>query len=286
MGAGARVSMPPESGRQGGARSCGRGPRPGHGGYDAGVRIDLNVDCGESLDESDAAILPLVTSANVACGGHAGDLATMARTVALAVRHGLAVGAHPGYPDREGFGRRPMALTAADLEEEIVRQVAALAEVARAEGAVLRHVKPHGALYDLAARDAGVRGSVLRAVRRAGEGIVLFGLAGSLLLDAGRELGLPVAAEGFADRAYEPDGGLRPRSQPGAVHEDVSLIAEQAVTIARDGRAPLAAGGWVTVEAETLCLHGDHPGAIANARAVREALTLAGVAISPLPACS
>jgi 5-oxoprolinase (ATP-hydrolysing) subunit A len=248
------------------------------------VRIDLNVDCGEGLDDVDAAILPLVTSANVACGGHEGDARTMARTVELASRHGVAVGAHPGYPDREGFGRRPMSMSAEELEAEVVRQVAALDAVARGVGTRLRHVKPHGALYNLCARDALVAGSVAAAVRRAGEGLVLVGLAGSHLLEAGRVLGLEVAAEGFADRAYEMDGSLRSRSLPDAVHGDPSRVASQAVSIVRDGRAPLGGGRWVAVHAATLCLHGDHPHAVTNAAAVREALAAAGIAVVPLGA--
>lgn len=243
--------------------------------------IDLNADVGEGLDEVDAALLPLLTSANIACGGHAGDEETMARVVELALRHGVAIGAHPGYPDREGFGRRPMGLAVAELRDTVVDQLERLAGVARRARATIVHVKPHGALYNAAASDADVAAVVAEAVRASAPSLVLVGLAGSRLLEAGRAAGLAVAAEGFADRAYEPDGRLRSRDRAGAVHDDPARVAAQAVDIARDRRVALEAGGWLAVEADTLCLHGDTPGAVANALAVREALARAGVEVRP-----
>ena len=246
----------------------------------ADVSIDLNADVGEGLDAADAAIIPLISSANIACGGHAGDERTMRTTVALALRHGVGIGAHPGYPDREGFGRRPLDISPGDLRASLLTQLEALAEVVAEAGGRIAHVKPHGLLYNEAAAQPALAELLADAVRAWDPDVVLVGLAGSQLLAAGRAAGLAVAAEGFADRAYEPDGSLRPRSRPGALHEDPATVAAQAVSIARDGRAPLPGGGWVAVSAETLCLHGDEPGAVRNARAVRAALADAGVALT------
>jgi len=242
--------------------------------------IDLNADVGEGLDAADAAILPLITSANIACGGHAGDLRTMRATVALALEFGVGIGAHPGYPDREGFGRREVDISDADLRASIREQLESLAAVVAEAGAQIVHVKPHGLLYNKAAADPVLARSLAAVVQEWDPRVVLVGLAGSHLLDAGRSFGLAVAAEGFADRAYEPDGSLRPRSRHGALLADPALVAAQAVSIARDGRAPLDDGGAVAVAAETLCLHGDEPAAVKNARAVREALAAAGVALA------
>lgn len=241
--------------------------------------IDLNADVGEGLETADAAILPLITSANIACGGHAGDLRTMRATVALAVEHGVAIGAHPGYPDREGFGRRAIDISEEALRASLREQLETLAAVATEAGARIAHVKPHGSLYNQAAADPTVARLLAEVVRAWDPDVVLVGLAGSASLAAGREAGLAVAAEGFADRAYEPDGSLRPRSRAGAMHEDAAVVAAQAVAIARDGQAPLEGGGSVAVAAETLCLHGDEPGAVDNARAVRAALRAAGVTL-------
>lgn len=250
--------------------------------------VDLNADVGESYGAwtmgDDAALLPLVTSANVACGAHAGDPLVMARTVALAARLGIAVGAHPGYPDRDGFGRRDLPLTAEELRASLLAQLGALEVVARAAGVTLRHVKPHGALYNAAARDPGLAQVVVGAVRAVDPGLVLVGLAGSALLEAGRAAGLAVAAEAFADRAYEADGSLRSRRQPDAVHHDPAVAAAQAVGIVRDGRVRAHDGSWVAVRADTLCIHGDSPGATAIAAAVRDALTAEGIAVRALAA--
>lgn len=250
------------------------------------MRIDLNADVGESYGAwmmgSDAELLPSVSSANVACGAHAGDPVTMARTVALARTHGVAVGAHPGYPDRDGFGRRDLDMTAEELEASLLAQLGALWAVARGHGVDLVHVKPHGALYNRAATDLALAATVARATRRFSAELVLVGLAGSALPDAGREAGLTVAAEAFADRAYEPDGTLRSRRQPDAVHHDPAAVAAQAVSIARDGRVRAHDGSDVAVSAETICLHGDTPGAPAIARAVRESLRDARIEVQAL----
>ena len=251
-------------------------------------RIDLNADVGESLGPwpmgEDERLIPLVSSVNIACGFHAGDPSTIQRTVGLAVAAGAAIGAHPGYPDLVGFGRREMEMAAEDLEAAIVYQVGAVAAFARAAGTELRHVKAHGALYNRAARDVGVAESVVRAVRRCGSDLILVSLAGSALLDAGRAAGLAVAAEGFPDRAYEADGSLRSRRLSGAVLTDSAAVAERAVTMARDGTVLAVDGSTVRVALDTLCLHGDTPGAAEHAAAVRAALEAAGIGIASLRA--
>jgi 5-oxoprolinase (ATP-hydrolysing) subunit A len=247
-------------------------------------RIDLNSDVGEGFGAwtigNDAALIPLLSSVNIACGFHAGDPLVMERTVGLAVAAGVSIGAHPGYPDLAGFGRRDLDMTAAELEAAIVYQLGALAAFARAAGSELRHVKPHGALYNRAAIDPSVAEAIARSVRRLSRELILVGLAGSAMLDAGRAAGLSVAAEAFADRAYEPDGRLRPRRLPGAVHTDPDAAAAQAISIVRDGRVTAHDGSIVEVRADTICLHGDTPGAPAIARAVRIGLEAAGVAIA------
>ncbi len=247
--------------------------------------IDLNSDVGESLGPwsmgADAELIPLVTSVNVACGFHAGDPRTIERTVALARQSGAAIGAHPGYPDLIGFGRRDLDMDARDLEAAILYQIAAVAAFAHDAGADLMHVKPHGALYNAAARDAGIAEAIARAVRRFSADLVLVGLAGSVMLEAGSAQGLAVAGEAFADRAYEPDGRLRSRRLEGAILPE-QAAASQAVSIARDGRVRAIHGTEVEVHAATICLHGDTPGATGYARAVRAALEAVGIAIRPL----
>ena len=248
------------------------------------MRVDLNADVGESLGPwpmgDDEALIPLVTSVNVACGAHAGDPLTIDRTVQRAAAHGVAVGAHPGYPDLIGFGRRDLDMTAAELEASIVYQVGALAAFAADAGVPLRHVKPHGALYNAAARDSALADTVARAVARVSPSLVLVGLAGSKLIAAGARAGLRTADEAFADRAYEADGSLRSRRLEGAVHADPDAVAAQAVSIVRDGRVVARDGTNVAVRADTICIHGDSPGAAAFALAVREALTAAGVTVA------
>lgn len=247
--------------------------------------IDLNADVGESFGAwrmgADEDLVPLVSSVNIACGAHAGDPATILATCALAVRHGAVIGAHPGYPDLAGFGRRELALAPAELRATLVVQVGAVQAAARVAGGLVRHVKPHGALYNLAARDPRVAETVALAIRDLDAGLVLIGLAGSASVDAGRAAGLAVAAEAFADRRYEADGSLRSRSLPGALLGPADA-AEQAVSIARDGAATAHDGSRLTIRADTICVHGDGPEAVAVARAVREALETAGLRIAPI----
>jgi UPF0271 protein len=246
------------------------------------VRIDLNADVGESFGAwplgEDEALIPWVTSVNVAAGLHAGDPETIRRTVALAVEHRAAIGAHPGYPDLAGFGRRAMALSPNEIEASVLYQVGAVAAFARAAGAELRHVKAHGALYNRAARDRAAAEAIARAVRSFDPSLVLVGLASSELVTVGRDAGLRVAEEAFADRAYEPDGSLRSREHDDAVLSDPAAAAAQALAIVR-GELTARDGSPLRLHADTICVHGDLPGAAARARAVREALEAAGVEV-------
>ena len=247
----------------------------------AGATIDLNCDMGEGAGE-DERLMPLVTSANVACGGHAGDEASMRATVRLARRHGVAVGAHPSYPDRAGFGRERLARSPAEVRADVAAQVRALLAVCRDEGVPLVHVKPHGALYNAAAGDAGLARAVAEAVREVDPGLVVVCLAGSAMAGVVRGLGLACAEEAFADRGYTARGTLVPRGQPGALVEDPAAVAARASRLARERSVVAADGTVVPVAADTLCLHGDTPGAPELARAVRERLERDGVAVRAL----
>ncbi|MEZ0470369.1 5-oxoprolinase subunit PxpA [Luteimonas salinilitoris] len=241
-------------------------------------RIDFNCDLGEGCD--DAAIVPCISSASIACGGHAGDDASMRATVALCLRHGVAIGAHPSFEDRAYFGRRELPLSPVEAQALVLRQCRALMAVCDAAGARLHHVKPHGALYNLAARDPAVAEGVAAAVHALGAGLWLYALAGSELVHAGRALGLHVAEEVFAERGYEADGRLTPRGQPGAVIEDLDGALAQVRTMLREGVVQARDGSRVPIRADTLCLHGDRPDAAAFARALRAALEADGIAVA------
>lgn len=250
------------------------------------MRIDLNSDLGESFGPwpmgQDAALMTSITSANVACGFHAGDPGTMRATVALASTHGVAIGAHPGFPDLAGFGRRDMGCTPREVEDFVVYQVAALAGVAAAQGVRLQHVKAHGALYNMACRDRALADAIVRATASLDTSLILFGLPGSALLEAGRAAGLRVAAEVFADRAYEPDGSLASRRKPGSVIHDSAEVIDRAVRMACEHRVVATDGSVIELDAETMCVHGDTPGAAELARAIRAALERAGVRVASL----
>ncbi len=233
--------------------------------------LDLNCDLGEGAGH-DADLMPLITSANIACGAHAGDEATMKATVALALRHGVAIGAHPGYADRENFGRVERSLSAGALRELVTSQIAALARFGK-----LRHVKPHGALYNQAARDPGVARVVAVAVREVNPALVLFALAGSELARAGREAGLAVAEEVFADRSYQRDGSLTPRSAAGALITDENVAVAQVLRMMREGVVRATDGTDVAIRADTVCVHGDGPHAVAFARRLNAELRSAGM---------
>lgn len=247
-------------------------------------RIDLNCDLGESFGAwrmgDDAALLELVSSANIACGFHAGDPVIMQQTVGLAAAHAVAIGAHVSLPDLQGFGRREMRVSADEVHAMTLYQLGALAAFCRAAGTRLAHVKPHGALYNMAARDRALADAIAGAVHAFDPQLVLFGLAGSALLAAGTALGLPVAAEAFADRRYLADGSLQPRSNTGAVIEDAQAATAQALAIVVDGRVIAAHGEAVTMQADTLCLHGDGAHAVQLARQLHAALERAGVRIA------
>jgi UPF0271 protein len=243
--------------------------------------IDLNSDLGEGAG-TDAQLMPLISSANVACGAHAGDESTMRETVALARRYGVAVGAHPGYPDREHFGRDPIAMTSDALSDEVARQIRALRAVDR--DLRISHVKAHGALYNQAWADREIAKAIVAGVKKvfpAPTDVALFAAPKSALADAAHRGGLRVVREGFADRAYEPDGTLRSRKLAGALHTDPRVAAKQALSFVRDGGVRAHDGSFVTMTVDTLCLHGDTPGAPAIAAAVREALVAAGVEVRP-----
>jgi UPF0271 protein len=226
----------------------------------------------------DERMMRLITSANIACGFHAGDPRVMAETVGLAKRHDVAIGAHPAYPDLQGFGRRQMGLSSAEIMDTVLYQLGAIGAFARAADTRILHVKPHGALYNLAAQDASVANAIAQAVQLFDPGLILVGLAGSQLIEAANSLGLAAASEGFPDRRYLPDGHLMPRIQEGAVIEDPEAVAENALRLVVEG---IMINGE-KVHIDTLCLHGDNPKAVENARLVRSRLEGKGVQISRL----
>jgi UPF0271 protein len=247
--------------------------------------IDLNSDLGESFGRwtlgSDTELMKAITSANVACGYHAGDPGVMRATVRLARAAGVAVGAHPGLPDLAGFGRRNMAVSAEEVEDMVLYQMGALAAIAACEGVRLQHVKPHGALYNMAVKDRGLADAIARAVRAFDAGLVLFALPGSELERAGRAGGLRVAREGFADRAYEADGSLTPRTRPGAVIHAPADVIGRAVRMARDGIVRATNGSDIPMRVDTMCTHGDTPQSHELARQLRAALEADGIVVSP-----
>ena len=249
------------------------------------LSIDLNADLGEytGLDGAarDALIMDVVTSANIACGVHAGDLDVMKRSVDLAARRGVAIGAHPSFPDREGFGRREMNMLPAELEDVIVSQIEALSACCVAAGVRLRYVKPHGALYNLGARDEAVARTIADSVRRADSSLVLLGLYDSFLISEGERVGLTVASEGFPDRGYLDDGKLVPRVRADAVLHDPELVAARAVSMARDEYVNSVDGKRIKVVPDSLCIHGDNPEALELVKAARSALETAGLIVAP-----
>jgi len=249
-------------------------------------KVDLNSDLGESFGAytigMDDAVIAHLSSANVACGFHAGDPLVMDRTVAACKAAGVAVGAHPGYPDRMGFGRRSMACSAKEVKAYVQYQVGALAAFTAAHGVKLRHCKPHGALYNTAAKDLNLALAIAEAVASVDEGIILVGLAGSCSLEAGRKLGLRVAGEVFADRAYQADGSLVPRSQPGAVLHDREEAIARTVRMVKEGTVTAVTGEEVPIRADTICVHGDNPSAVEFVKSIRAALEREGVSIAPL----
>lgn len=245
--------------------------------------IDFNSDLGEGFGiyraGDDAAILPHLTSANIACGFHAGDPRSMRTTVALAAQLGVAVGAHPGFDDLPGFGRRQMALCEDEVYELIVYQVGALMGFTQAAGIKLRHVKPHGALYNFAATHLPTAQAICRAIKDIDSGLILSGLSGSALITAAEQCGLTGAHEVFGDRTYQDDGTLTPRSQPGAMIDNIHDAVDQVMNMILLGEVRTRQGIWIPVKADTLCIHGDQPGAVGFASAISEALLREGITV-------
>jgi 5-oxoprolinase (ATP-hydrolysing) subunit A len=245
------------------------------------LSIDLNADVGEGSPE-DAGLFGAISSANVACGGHAGDDASMRATVQLAAAHGVAVGAHPSFDDRDQFGRREILLSSDQLHELMVGQLTRLSRIAAEQRVALTHVKPHGALYNLSARDAGVAATIAAAVVAFDRSLALVGLSGSPSIAAARRAGLRAASEAFADRGYAADGSLIPRSQPGAVLHDPDVVIARAISMARDGEVTSIDGHRIALEVDTICVHSDTPGAASLARRLRAALEAAGLRVAAI----
>lgn len=241
-------------------------------------RIDFNCDLGEGCGD-DAAIVPWISSASIACGGHAGDDASMRTAIALCLRHGVAIGAHPSFEDREHFGRRELAVAADAIHAQVGRQIATLAATCASRNARMAHVKPHGALYNLAARDPGISAAIVDAVRTQDPSLVLYALSGSVLAHAGEAAGLRVAHEVFVERRYEADGTLTPRGTPGAVIEDVSDAITQLRMMLDHGQVTARTGQSVAIRADTICLHGDRNDAPDFARRLHGTLVASGIHI-------
>ncbi len=250
------------------------------------VRVDLNCDLGESFGVytigDDAQVMPHITSANIACGAHAGDPRVMRATVRLALRAQVEIGAHPSFSDLAGFGRRELKAKPAEVEDFVLFQISALAGIVRAEGGRLHHVKPHGALYNMAARDRALADVIASAVALFDRSLVLYGLSGSCLLDAGRAAGLVVASEVFADRAYDARGALVARGQPGALEHDPARVVDRAVRMVREGAVATISGERVTLVADTICIHGDTARAANLAARLRAGLETAGITVAPV----
>jgi len=248
------------------------------------LSVDLNCDMGESYGAwkmgADEEVMPLISSANIACGFHAGDPATIRRTVRLAVDHGVAIGAHPSLPDLQGFGRRVMKISPQDMYDLVVYQAGAVEAFARAAGARLHHVKCHGALYNMAAIDEALSDAMARAVRDLGSEVFLYCLSGSKSLEMAKRQNVKTAGEVFADRGYSDDGTLAPRDRPGGMIEDAAQAVKQALAMIEEGYVTSLSGKHVPVAADTLCLHGDQPGAVAFARALRKVFNEKGIAIA------
>lgn len=245
------------------------------------LKIDLNCDMGEGCG-SDAELMAYISSANIACGYHAGNAETMKRTVDLALEHGVTVGAHPGYPDRENFGRTNMNMSVRDVYDLVADQIEALNEIAVSSGGRLTHVKPHGALYNQAARDAELATAIAEAVRDFDDSLVLFGLANSLSISIAASLGLRTANEVFADRTYQTDGSLTPRTEPNALIRDTETASTQVLDMIKYGRVRSTEAVMIKINADTVCIHGDGEHAVAFARAISTELERNGVTITAI----
>ncbi|TRZ36183.1 LamB/YcsF family protein [Niallia circulans] len=246
-------------------------------------KVDLNCDLGESFGAytlgMDEDILRFVTSANIACGFHAGDPSVMQKTVKLALKNNVQIGAHPGLPDLAGFGRRNMKITPQEAHDMVIYQIGALAGFVKAEGTKMQHVKPHGALYNMAAKDSKLAIAIAEAVYKVDSELILFGLAGSELIRAGEKIGLQTANEVFSDRTYEADGTLTPRTEPDALIHDKKQAVEQVVRMIKEGQVLSRQHVDVPVKADTVCIHGDGAAALAFAQQIKETLELSGIEI-------
>ncbi|WP_422647703.1 5-oxoprolinase subunit PxpA [Cupriavidus sp. H18C1] len=242
------------------------------------MQIDLNADLGEGCG-SDEALLALISSANIACGWHAGDASTMLQTVQWALARGVAIGAHPSYPDRENFGRTEMQRDPRDIYADVLYQIGALAAIVKAQGGRLAHVKAHGALYNQAARNRAQAQAIVDAVRDFDPRLTFFGLAGSVMIEAAREAGLTVKEEVFADRGYNSDGSLVRRGTPGALLDDEEAVLSQTLSMVREHKVRAIDGQWIPIQADTVCLHGDGPHALAFAQRIRDRLQEEGIAV-------
>lgn len=247
-------------------------------------RVDLNSDLGESFGSyklgMDDEVIKHVTSVNIACGWHAGDPLVMDRTVKAAVREGTAIGVHPGFPDLLGFGRRNLAATPEEVKAYVKYQLGALMAFAKANGAAIQHVKAHGALYNMAAKDAKLAAAIAEAIREVDQNIILMGLANSEMINAGKEMGLKTANEVFADRAYNPDGTLVSRSLPGAVIHDADLAISRVVRMVKEGKVQAVNGEDIEIKADSICVHGDNPEAVEFTRKIRARLEQEGVEVT------
>ncbi|RDC63971.1 5-oxoprolinase subunit PxpA [Adhaeribacter pallidiroseus] len=245
--------------------------------------VDLNCDLGESFGAyqlgNDEAILPYISSVNIACGFHAGDPTVMKKTVHLALQHGIAIGAHPGLPDLVGFGRRALAISPEEAYDMVVYQVGALAGFVKAAGATLHHVKPHGALYNMAAVNPWLAQAIAEAVYHTHPEVILYGLANSAFIKAGKEVGLLVASEVFADRTYQPDGTLIPRRHPQALITDEKEAISQVLQMVKTNSVKTLTGNFIPIQADTVCIHGDGPHAVAFAQKIKKALLQENIGI-------
>ena len=249
----------------------------------SGYRVDLNCDLGESFGPyrigMDEKIIPLITSANVACGFHGGDPNVMEKTVALCRKSGVSVGAHPGFHDLEGFGRRNLAASPAEVKNDVIYQIGALSAFCRAQGVKLHHVKPHGALYNMAVKDEGLATAICEGIRAVDENLPILAPGSSAMVRAAKKLGIPVICEVFADRAYMPDGTLVPRKQPGAMIEEENLAVERVLRMVKEGKVQAIDGTDIDVQADSVCVHGDNEKALCFVERIRAALEGAGVEV-------
>ena len=249
-------------------------------------KVDLNCDMGESFGifkiGMDEQILPFITSANIACGFHAGDPSIMRKTVQLSLKHNVAIGAHPGLPDLQGFGRRPMEVSAQEVYDMVLYQVGALIAITKCEGGDVRHVKPHGALYNMAAKDQSLAEAIAQAISKLDSKLILYGLAGSELVSAGERFGLQVAQEVFSDRTYQSDGSLTSRRLPEALITDDEKARQQVIRMVKEGMVTSVQGKEIPIVADTICIHGDGVKALSFSKILRRDLEMYGIDVQPI----